>query len=150
MNADGGYLVISRMQQAHLVIDEIQALSRQQAAVYEASLEPFSPHFDKLLSQFPSEFDKYRLDEVVVAAIVPIVRAIAARELREYLDALLRCGGCFRGGTRLRIPPSYFRHSGSGDEPLNLQTVRSGHQTPGWVCSEAPPSLCPHQRWRYR
>lgn len=78
MNADGGYLVISRMQQAHLIIDDIQALARQQAAIYEASLDLFSPHFDKLLSQFPSEFDKYRLDEVVVAAIVPIVRVIAA------------------------------------------------------------------------
>lgn len=71
--------LISRMQQVHLVVDEIQALSRQQAAVYEASLEPFSPHFDKLLSQFPSEFDKYRVDEVVVAAIVPIVRRMLSR-----------------------------------------------------------------------
>ncbi|KAH9172952.1 TFP11-domain-containing protein [Lactarius sanguifluus] len=71
--------LISRMQQVHLVVDEIQALSRQQAAVYEASLEPFSPHFDKLLSQFPSEFDKYRIDEVVVAAIVPIVRRMLSR-----------------------------------------------------------------------
>lgn len=78
MNTDDGYLVISRMQQAHLVIDDIQALARQQAVVYEASLDLFSPHFDKLLSQFSSEFDKYRLDEVVVAAIVPIVRAIAS------------------------------------------------------------------------
>ncbi|KAH9000090.1 TFP11-domain-containing protein [Lactarius akahatsu] len=71
--------LISRMQQVHLVVDEIQTLSRQQAAVYEASLEPFSPHFDKLLSQFPSEFDKYRIDEVVVAAIVPIVRRMLSR-----------------------------------------------------------------------
>ena len=62
------------MQQVHLVVGDIHALARQQAAVYEASLELFSPHFDKLLSQFPSEFNKYRLDEVVVAAIVPIVR----------------------------------------------------------------------------
>ena len=61
------------MQQVRLVVDDIQTLSRQQASNYEASLEPFSPHFHKLLSQFPTEFDRYRLDEVVVAAIVPIV-----------------------------------------------------------------------------
>lgn len=66
------------MQQVHLVVDDTQSLARQQAAVYEASLEPFSPLFDKLLSRFPSEFDKYRLDEVVVAAVVPIVCPIAA------------------------------------------------------------------------
>jgi len=65
------------MQQVRLVVDDIQALSRQQASNYEASLEPFSPHFHKLLSQFPTEFDRYRMDEIVVAAIVPIVCAIS-------------------------------------------------------------------------
>jgi len=63
------------MQQVRLVVDDIQTLSRQQASDYEASLEPFSPHFHKLLYQFPTEFDRYRLDEIVVAAIVPIVCA---------------------------------------------------------------------------
>jgi tuftelin-interacting protein 11 len=66
------------MQQVRLVVDDIRTLSRQQASDYEASLEPFSPHFHKLLSQFPSEFDKYKLDEVVVAAIAPIVRVTTA------------------------------------------------------------------------
>jgi tuftelin-interacting protein 11 len=59
------------------VVDDIQSLARQQASEYEASLEPFSPHLQKLLSHFPSEFDRYRLDEIVVAAIAPIVRFIA-------------------------------------------------------------------------
>ena len=66
------------MQQVRLVVDDIRTLSRQQASDYEASLEPFSPHFHKLLSQFPSEFDKYKLDEIVVAAIAPIVCATVA------------------------------------------------------------------------
>jgi hypothetical protein len=74
-NANGRVKVISRMKQVRLVVDDIQTLSRQQASDYEASLEPFSPHFHKLLSQFPSEFDRYRLDEIVVGAIVPIVCA---------------------------------------------------------------------------
>jgi tuftelin-interacting protein 11 len=59
------------------VVDDIHSLARQQASEYEASLEPFSPHFQKLLSHFPSEFDRYALDEIVVAAIAPIVRSIA-------------------------------------------------------------------------
>ena len=63
------------MQQIHLVVDDIQTLSRQQSSDYEASLEPFSPHFHKLLSQFPTEFNRYRLDEIVVGAIMPIVCA---------------------------------------------------------------------------
>src|SRR6266403_2911166 len=71
----GHVKVISRMQQVRLVVDDIQTLSRQQASDYEASIEPFSPHFHKLLSQFPSEFDSYKLDEIVVASIVPIVRS---------------------------------------------------------------------------
>ncbi|KAI0286095.1 GC-rich sequence DNA-binding factor-like protein-domain-containing protein [Russula aff. rugulosa BPL654] len=71
--------LISRMQQVRLVVDDIQTLSRQQASDYEASLEPFSPHFYKLLSQFPTEFDRYRLDEIVVAAIVPIVRRLLSQ-----------------------------------------------------------------------
>jgi len=77
--------VISRMQQIHLVVNDIQTLSRQQSSDYEASLEPFSPHFHKLLSQFPSEFDRYRLDEIVVASIAPVVRATMTETPHPYL-----------------------------------------------------------------
>ena len=73
------------MQQVRLVVDDIQILSRQQASDYEASLEPFSPYFHKLLSQFPSEFDRYRLDEIVVGAIVPIVCATTIGMLDQHL-----------------------------------------------------------------
>ncbi|KAI9510519.1 TFP11-domain-containing protein [Russula earlei] len=71
--------LITRMKQVQLVIDDIQTLSRQQVSDYEASLEPFSPHFHKLLSQFSSEFDRYRLDEIVVAAIAPVVRRLLSQ-----------------------------------------------------------------------
>lgn len=70
--------VISRLQQVSLVVDEINTKSRELASVYEATLDDFSPLFSKLL-QFPTEFDRYRLDEIVVAAIVPIVRRIVAQ-----------------------------------------------------------------------
>jgi len=66
--------LIARLQQVHLVVDEINVQSRQLASSYEASLEPFSASFDNLLGQFPMEFERYRLDEIVVAAIAPIIR----------------------------------------------------------------------------
>lgn len=65
--------VIARLQQIHLVVDDINSEAKQLSASYEPTLDPFSPSFDKLLGQFPSEFDRYRLDEVVVAAIAPVV-----------------------------------------------------------------------------
>ena len=77
------------MQQIHLVVDDIQTLSRQQSSDYEASLEPFSPHFHKLLSQFPTEFNRYRLDEIVVGAIMPIVCATIFGDVVSSLIALL-------------------------------------------------------------
>ena len=65
--------VIARMQQMNVVVEEINAQARESASTYEASLEPFSAGFDKLLGQHAKEFDRYRLDEVVVAAIAPVV-----------------------------------------------------------------------------
>ncbi|KAH9851914.1 TFP11-domain-containing protein [Lenzites betulinus] len=66
--------LISRLQQMNLVVGEINTQSREAASLYEASLGPFSAGFDKLLGQFTKEFDRYRLDEVVVAAIAPVMR----------------------------------------------------------------------------
>lgn len=40
---------------------------------YEVSLGPFSANFEKLIGLYPDEFDRYRLDEIVVAAIAPVV-----------------------------------------------------------------------------
>lgn len=70
--------VISRLQKVSLVVDEINTKSRELASVYEATLDDFSLPFSKLL-QFPTEFDKYRLDEIVVAAIAPTVRRIVVQ-----------------------------------------------------------------------
>lgn len=58
------------------MVNDIKLQAKQLASSYEASLEPFSASFDKLLGQFPKEFEMYRLDEIVVAAIAPIVSAL--------------------------------------------------------------------------
>jgi len=66
-------LVIARLQQIHLVVDDINSEAKKLSASYEPTLDPFVPSFDKLLGQFSGDFDRYRLDEVFVAAISPVV-----------------------------------------------------------------------------
>ena len=68
-------LVIARLQQIHLVVDDINSEAKRLSASYEPTLDPFLPSLDKLLGQFANDFDRHRLDEVVVAAISPVVRA---------------------------------------------------------------------------
>ncbi|KAH9930300.1 GC-rich sequence DNA-binding factor-like protein-domain-containing protein [Fomitopsis serialis] len=71
--------LISRLQQVNLVVDDINSQARDLASMYEPSLESFSANFEKLLGQYANEFDRYRLDEVIVAAIAPIVRRMLAQ-----------------------------------------------------------------------
>ena len=66
-------LVIARLQQIHLVVDDIGTQAKQAATIYEVSLDIFSPNFEKLIGQYQREYDRYRLDEIVVAAIAPVV-----------------------------------------------------------------------------
>ncbi|KAJ7203945.1 GC-rich sequence DNA-binding factor-like protein-domain-containing protein [Mycena haematopus] len=66
--------LIARLQQVQIVAHEIDTKSKELASVYEASLEEFSPLVYKLVDQFSHEFERYRLDEIVVAAIAPLVR----------------------------------------------------------------------------
>ncbi|KAL6309310.1 TFP11-domain-containing protein [Sparassis latifolia] len=71
--------LISRLQQVHLVVDNIDSQAKEMASMYEPSLEPFSANFDNLLGLYPKEFDRYRLDEIIVAAITPTVRRMFAQ-----------------------------------------------------------------------
>jgi tuftelin-interacting protein 11 len=75
---DSLFVVIARLQQVQLVANDINAIVKELTSVYEVSLEPFSPHFQKLISEYSYEYDKYRLDEIVVAAIAPVVRRLVA------------------------------------------------------------------------
>lgn len=57
-------------------MDDINVQAKETASIYEATLEPFSPSFDKLVGLYPNEFDRFRLDEIVIAAIAPVVRML--------------------------------------------------------------------------
>ena len=56
--------LIYRLQQIQIMANDVSALSKEQASVYEVSLEPFSPFLCKLVDQFPMGLEKYGLDEV--------------------------------------------------------------------------------------
>jgi len=77
------------MQQINLVVDSINAQAKELVSVYEVSLDPFSPHFSQLLAQFPTEFDRYRLDEIVVAAIAPLVSIFTLIDLSSGLNDIV-------------------------------------------------------------
>lgn len=66
--------LISRLQRVQLIAADVNNMSKELAATYEVSLEPFSPLFHSFIDQYEKEFDRYQLDELVVAAITPLVR----------------------------------------------------------------------------
>ncbi|PFH51847.1 hypothetical protein AMATHDRAFT_58383 [Amanita thiersii Skay4041] len=70
--------LISRLQQISLISKDIQCKSKELSSVYEVSFDSFSPLFHKLVTEFPHEFGKYHLDEIVVAAIAPLLRRMVA------------------------------------------------------------------------
>lgn len=75
---DSLFVVIARLQQVQLLANDINTTTKELTSVYEVSLEPFSPHFQKLISEYSYEYEKYRLDEIVVAAIAPVIRRLVA------------------------------------------------------------------------
>lgn len=58
----------------HLVVDDISTKVKEVASSdYEPTLETFSALIEKFLTSFPPEYDRYHLDEIVVAAVAPTV-----------------------------------------------------------------------------
>ena len=66
--------VLARLQNVHLIVDEIKTQSQLSGGDYGSSLEAFSPHIKKLVTHFETEYSTHGLDEIVVAAIAPVVR----------------------------------------------------------------------------
>lgn len=92
------YTVIARLQQVQLVANEIDTKSKELASVYEVSLEPLSPLFYKLVDQFSREFERYRLDEIVVAAIAPLVGLLQRFPSNKVLTTHVGTShGCYMG-----------------------------------------------------
>jgi tuftelin-interacting protein 11 len=75
------YLVISRLRNVRLIVDDIKTQAEKNNGDYEPSLEAFSPHIESLITQFQKEYDIYMLDEIVIAAIAPVVMFLFIAEL---------------------------------------------------------------------
>jgi tuftelin-interacting protein 11 len=66
------------LQQIQIIATDIDATAKELSSLYEISLEPFAPYYQKLLNEYAAEFEKYNLDEIVVGAITPLVKRMAA------------------------------------------------------------------------
>ncbi|KAI5119134.1 hypothetical protein M0805_005740 [Coniferiporia weirii] len=88
--------LIRRLQAVHIVVDDLNTKVKEAAmSDYEPSLEAFSSLVERLVLEYPKEYDHYRLDELVVAAVVPTFRRMMAawRPLEEpsaYTSVLRR------------------------------------------------------------
>ncbi|KAK0446791.1 GC-rich sequence DNA-binding factor-like protein-domain-containing protein [Armillaria borealis] len=99
-------IVIARLQQVQLVANEFDAKSKELAAAYEVSLDPFSPLVYRLLSEYSNEYDKYRLDEIVVAAIAPSVRRMVSQwDPLQDPTFLISTFRSWRHALRVNSPP---------------------------------------------
>ncbi|KAK0202663.1 GC-rich sequence DNA-binding factor-like protein-domain-containing protein [Desarmillaria ectypa] len=98
--------LIARLQQVQIVANELDAKSKELAAAYEVSLDPFSPLVYRLLSEYSNEFDKYRLDEIVVAAIAPLVRRMVSQwDPLQNPTFLISTFRSWRRALRVKSPP---------------------------------------------
>ncbi|KAH7096395.1 TFP11-domain-containing protein [Auriculariales sp. MPI-PUGE-AT-0066] len=66
--------LIARLQNIHLVIDNVSTKAQEANSAYELKLDIFTADFTRLAGEFPKEFAAYCLDQIVVAAFAPALR----------------------------------------------------------------------------
>ncbi|EJD51791.1 TFP11-domain-containing protein [Auricularia subglabra TFB-10046 SS5] len=66
--------LIARLQNIHLIVDDISSKSQQASSDYEPSFDTFTPGFSRLVEEYPKEYTSYHLDHIVVASVAPAVR----------------------------------------------------------------------------
>lgn len=69
--------MIQRLQKVHIIVDDINAKAKEASGLYEPTLQPFSPPVTSLIHDYSPEYEKYNLDDIVIAAIAPVVRPFA-------------------------------------------------------------------------
>ncbi|KAG9022220.1 hypothetical protein FS837_006526 [Tulasnella sp. UAMH 9824] len=68
--------LIQRLQKVHIIVDDINSKAKEAAGLYEPTLQPFAPSVTSLIHDYSPEYEKYKLDDIVVAAIAPVVRRL--------------------------------------------------------------------------
>ncbi len=66
-------LVIERLQKMHIIADDLVSKANDQATSKATSLEHLSVPVMSLIQQYPDEYKTFHLDDIVVAAIAPVV-----------------------------------------------------------------------------
>ncbi|KAG8976662.1 hypothetical protein FRB90_009094, partial [Tulasnella sp. 427] len=86
--------LIQRLQKIHIIVDDIDAKAKEAAGLYEPSLQPFVPAVTTLVHDYSPEYDKYNLDDIVIAAVAPVMRRLLTQwhplEDPAFLTADLR------------------------------------------------------------
>ncbi|KAG7094056.1 hypothetical protein E1B28_007675 [Marasmius oreades] len=127
--------LIARLQQVQLVATQIDSKAKELASAYEVSLDQFSPLFYKLTSEYEHEFVKYQLDELIVAAIAPLVRRMVAQwNPLEDPTAFMDTFRNWRRGLRV-----------SQEKPPEMQIDRYGSTTLSANPSEIEKSMTPFE-----
>ena len=67
--------LIERLQRVHLAVDELAAVTKQMRSGGNDALAKLSPSIEKLVREFSGEYERYGIDEVVVAAFAPAFKA---------------------------------------------------------------------------
>lgn len=70
---------IARLQQIQAIVQDISGVTKALAVSPSPTLAGFMPLFDQLIFSFSAEYAALGLDEVVVAALAPVVRRLVAR-----------------------------------------------------------------------
>ena len=70
--------LIERLQRVHLAVDELTAVTKQMRGGGDDALAKLSPGIEKLVREFSGEYERYGIDEVVVAALAPAFKASLA------------------------------------------------------------------------
>lgn len=63
--------LIEQLQRVHLAIDELAAVTKEMHSGGDDALAKLSPGIEKLVRDFSGEYERYGIDEVVVAAFAP-------------------------------------------------------------------------------
>ncbi|KAG8717170.1 hypothetical protein FRC08_008049 [Ceratobasidium sp. 394] len=125
--------LIARLQRVHLVVDEISAKAKAVAREAEprTALDQFTPYFDQLLMEHSGEYERYRLDEVVVASVAPTIRRAMAQwqpleAPTEFTDIFRRWKKAFR----LRPPVESAALITRDPQPTQSAAIIEAQMTP--------------------
>jgi tuftelin-interacting protein 11 len=67
--------LIERLQRVHLAVDGLAAVTKQLHGGGHDALVKLSPGIETLVREFSGEYERYGIDEVVVAALAPAFKA---------------------------------------------------------------------------